>query len=113
MRTCSLAGVYQAQSLVDQAERLITKSLEIRDRVFGPEHPSTLTAMHNLAALYQHRGRLKDAERLYSFQSLEVSRRVLGPEHRDTLMTAHYLAMTYNERAGLTRPSRCTPRRWK
>jgi hypothetical protein len=33
-------------------------------RVFGAEHPKTLTNMNNLATTYMHQGRWQDAEKI-------------------------------------------------
>lgn len=52
--------------------------------MLGPEHPKTLVALNNLALIYQHQGRLKEAEKLV-VQVLEKQKQVLGPEHPETL----------------------------
>jgi hypothetical protein len=38
--------------------------METRKRVFGQEHPDTLTSMANLALTYWKQGRWKEAEEL-------------------------------------------------
>ena len=35
------------------------------ERVLGPDHPDTLTAIHNMAVLLYKQGRLSEAEPLY------------------------------------------------
>ena len=67
--------------------------MEQRPEVLGPEHPSTLTTMHNLAGVLRHQGEYDQARELYE-QVLEVEQRpeVLGPEHPSTLTTMHNLA---------------------
>ena len=52
--------------------------------VLGPEHPDTLTSMHNLASTYRDQGRWTEAEKLF-VQVMETEKTVLGPEHPDTL----------------------------
>ena len=44
----------------------------MRRRLLGPEHPSTLTTMHNLAGFFQIGGRYGKAEPLYR-QVFEIS----------------------------------------
>ena len=53
-------------------------------RVFGPDHPNTLTTRNNLAAF---RGRAEDApSAAAAFEELLADYvRVLGPDHPDTL----------------------------
>ncbi|MCP4707218.1 MAG: tetratricopeptide repeat protein, partial [Planctomycetes bacterium] len=44
-----LAILYQKQERYDQAESLNIKTLEVRRRVLGEEHPDTLRSMNSLA----------------------------------------------------------------
>ena len=70
--------------------------MEIRRRVAGPEHPDTLLAESNLAAVYGHEGSYGRAQALEE-QVLEMQRRaVLGPDHPDTLRTMVSLALVYD-----------------
>ena len=65
--------------------------LPIRERVLGPEHPSTLTARHNLAYWTGEAGDAAGARDQYA-ALLPIRERVLGPEHPSTLTTRHNLA---------------------
>jgi Flp pilus assembly protein TadD len=51
-------------------------------KVFGKEHPSTLTSMNNLAFLLDSQGKYDEAETIYQ-QTLLLSEKVLGKEHPD------------------------------
>jgi len=75
-----------------EAEKLERDVLEVRRRVLGPEHPSTLFSVLFLATTLQHEGRYNEAENLER-DALEVQRRVVGPEHQDTLSTMTELAV--------------------
>jgi len=44
-----LADLYRSQGKYALAEPLLSKALEVRRRVLGPEHPDTLLVMSNLA----------------------------------------------------------------
>jgi tetratricopeptide (TPR) repeat protein len=90
----NLALVYSQRGKYGQAEALHSKTLEIRRRVLGGEHPDTLGSMHNLALVYSQRGKYGQAEALFS-QTVEIKRRVLGPEHRSTLGTLAESAFMY------------------
>jgi tetratricopeptide (TPR) repeat protein len=93
-RTIGLA--YYDLDLFQEAEPQLQRAADIRKRLLGPEHPDTLTSLHELATLYNYQGRYAPAETLYK-QVLEGRRRVLGPDHQDTLavMSDLGLAISY------------------
>ena len=74
-------------------------------RVFGPDHPDTLTALADLAAAYQQAGRLDEAISLRE-EVLADWRRVFGPDHPDTLAAFGHLAAAYH-RAGRMHEAIC------
>jgi hypothetical protein len=61
-------------------EPLYMRSLAIRERSFGPDHPLVASSLNNLAHLYDDQGRYADAEPLY-MRSLAISEKSLGPDH--------------------------------
>ena len=67
------------------------RALEARERVLGPEHPSTLGSVNNLATLLYRKGDYAGAQPLVE-RALEARERVLGPEHPSTLASVHNLA---------------------
>src|SRR3989338_6000626 len=54
-------ALYQAGKY-SQAEPLYRRSLEIREKVLGPEHPDVAASLNNLAGLYDAQGRYAQAE---------------------------------------------------
>ncbi|KAF2466639.1 uncharacterized protein BDR25DRAFT_327985 [Lindgomyces ingoldianus] len=66
------------------AEGFLRVSTDTREKVLGPEHPSTLTSMSNLAGY-------EEAESM-NRQTLARREKVLGPEHPDTLTSVYCLA---------------------
>ncbi|KAJ4193670.1 hypothetical protein NW759_016585 [Fusarium solani] len=76
------------------AEKLGGKAVEIRTKVLGEEHPSTLTSMANLASTFWNQGRWKEAEEL-QVEVMETTKRVLGDEHPSTLTSMANLASTF------------------
>jgi eukaryotic-like serine/threonine-protein kinase len=111
-----IAGRFETQPLVEAAIRQtigdryetlgnyaagrphLERALELRLNALGPEHPDSLTSMHNLGVLYEHEGSLDRAETLYR-KELELERRVRGEEHPDTLLAMDRLATVYQARA--------------
>ena len=53
----NLALLYQDQGRYGEAEPLLKRALEAKERVLGREHPDTLTSVNNLAVLYRDQGR--------------------------------------------------------
>ncbi|KAJ7708541.1 hypothetical protein B0H14DRAFT_3172584 [Mycena olivaceomarginata] len=89
-----IALVYFEGGWWKDAEALFVVVMEVRKRVLGEEHPSTLTSMASLASTYRHQGHWKDAEAL-EVEVMEMRKRVLGEEHPDTLTSMGNLASTY------------------
>ena len=71
----------------DQCER--ARALYTRHR--GPDHPSTLASMNNLALIYEALNRPADALKLRE-ETLAIQKRVLPQDHPDTLLSMHTLA---------------------
>ncbi|KAF2818128.1 hypothetical protein CC86DRAFT_450642 [Ophiobolus disseminans] len=67
-------------NLAGDAEHMSKISMEVRQEVFGREHPETLTSMSNLAGVLESQGKYEDAEA------------VLGREHPETLTSIYCLA---------------------
>ncbi len=89
----NLGFFYKRQGNYREAEPLLRRALEIRERVLGPEHPDTATSLNNLAGFYQEQGKHQEAEPLYQ-PALKIRQCVLGPEHPDTQVTqASYTAL--------------------
>lgn len=76
------------------AEPLFQRSLSIREKVLGPEHPSTATSLNNLAGLYRTTGRLSKAEPLYA-RAVVIDTKVYGPDHPDVATDLNNLAGLY------------------
>ncbi|KAK1948723.1 tetratricopeptide repeat domain protein [Colletotrichum sublineola] len=66
------------------------QALELKEKVLGPENPSILGNMNNLALMLQHQGKYNKVEQMY-WQTLELKEKVLGPNHHLTLNIRHDL----------------------
>ena len=78
----------------DDALPLLQATLLESERILGPDHPSTLSVLANLAGIYQSRGEYDKAEPLLQATLLE-SERILGPDHPSTLTVRANLAGIY------------------
>jgi len=88
-----MGTVYLNLGLYSQAQLLLSRAVEIRQRVLGLKHPDTLASMNGLARTLDFLGQYAEAEKLLR-QTLDIERRVLGPEHPDTLGSMNGLANT-------------------
>ncbi|MDW8264937.1 MAG: tetratricopeptide repeat protein [Gemmataceae bacterium] len=86
----SLLGLGEAKLAVVVLE----KAWATRQAQLGPDHPDTLTSMHNLAVGYQDAGQLDKALPLLE-ETLKLRKAQLGPDHPDTLTSMHNLASGY------------------
>ncbi len=72
-------ALYQA-GRYDEALPFWKKALKLGQRKFGPEHPSPVMLLNNLALLDHAQGRYADAEPLHK-RSLAIREKALGPKH--------------------------------
>jgi serine/threonine protein kinase len=79
-----MGTVYQKLGLYAQAESLLAQSIDIRNRILGPEHPDTLKSKERMSPLFVGQGRFTEGEK-FDRELLESQRRVLGANHRETL----------------------------
>jgi tetratricopeptide (TPR) repeat protein len=82
---------FQQTGKYKEAETMHRRTLELREKVLGLEHPSTLTSMNNLASVLDSQGKYEEAETMHR-QELELTEKVLGLEHPSTLTSMNNLA---------------------
>ena len=68
--------------------------LELSEKAFGPAHPTTATALSNLALLYCSVGDYAKAEPLYQ-RALKIKETTLGPDDPDTATSLNNLGELY------------------
>jgi len=72
------------------AEKVVRMSVEAREKVLGPEHPSTLTSVNNLGLVLERQGKYEEAEAMQR-RAFRAREKVLDPEHPDTLTSVNNL----------------------
>ncbi|GIK03993.1 hypothetical protein Aspvir_008068 [Aspergillus viridinutans] len=65
-------------------EQKTRQALELREKLFGREHPRTLDTMENIAIVLSEQGKYEEAEQMHR-QALELKRKALGEESPSTL----------------------------
>lgn len=79
------------------AKIFLTRSLEMRQRVLGPDHPDCAQSLNNLAALHTERREYETAEDMYE-KALDIRKKALSPDHPSLAYTLKHLAMLYKRR---------------
>lgn len=85
-----LALILAESGWTRDALRLTEEVVALRKSKLGPDHPDTLTLMHNLAIWYSEAGRRAEALSLME-EVVEGRRLKLGDDHPDTLLSAKLL----------------------
>jgi tetratricopeptide (TPR) repeat protein len=89
-----IAVFLAAQGDYRQALRLRQSALAVAEAALGPDHPSTATALGNLAVIYWRLDQFADALPLAE-RALAVTEALLGPDHPDMAVRLGNLAATY------------------
>ena len=81
-----------------EAEKLVIKVLNARNKVLGEEHPATIMAKANLAYIYRNMGKQRhtEAEKL-GIEVLYARIKIFGEEHPATITAKASLASTYRD----------------
>ncbi len=78
----------------EKAEPFLKRSLEIREKELGLDHPDTAQSLNNLAGLYYSRSDYTKAEMLY-IRALAITEKTPSPNHLDTATSLNNLAVLY------------------
>ncbi|HWE35607.1 MAG TPA: tetratricopeptide repeat-containing protein [Isosphaeraceae bacterium] len=82
-RLAEAAGKAIEAGHLDEAESLQRRSLAIREKIVGPEHPDVARSLATLAMIRSERGTSEEALTLLK-RALEIRNRALGPDHPET-----------------------------
>ncbi|MCI5131135.1 MAG: hypothetical protein D3904_06330, partial [Candidatus Electrothrix sp. EH2] len=92
----TLVSMYNLQGRYSDAEPHLKQVVEMIKKMYGNEHPYTLTYMNYLAVLYKKQGRYNKAETLF-IQTLQLREKVFGREHPLTITSINNLATIYKD----------------
>lgn len=79
------------------AKVFLSRSLEMRQRVLGADHPDCAQSLNNLAALHTERKEYEMAEDMYE-RALDIRKKALSPDHPSLAYTLKHLAILYKRR---------------
>ncbi|KAI6447382.1 hypothetical protein MCOR17_010551 [Pyricularia oryzae] len=88
----NVAEVYNLLGQHEEAEQMHRKTLALREKVLGPENPSTFDSISNLASVLNNQGKYEEAEQMHR-KTLALREKVLGPEHPSTFDSINNLAL--------------------
>jgi len=91
----NIAESYALLGKYREAELMYRQALDLKEKVLGEEHPSTLDSMNNLAEVLRHQGKYEEAEQMQR-QTLDL-KKVLGEEHPSTLGSMNNLAIVLGQ----------------
>ncbi|MBL8251927.1 MAG: tetratricopeptide repeat protein, partial [Candidatus Competibacter sp.] len=85
------AGQYPA------AVQALERSLSLREKALGPDHPDNALNLILLATLYSAQDKLIEIEPLY-LRALAIQEKALGPDHPDVALSLNGLGFLYRAR---------------
>lgn len=91
-----LAYERRTQSRFAESEALYKRSLAIKEKALGPDHPDLEKRLKFLAELYDSQGQYAQAEPLYK-RALATWEKVLGPNGDRVAMTLEAMAVLYRK----------------
>jgi len=101
MEADNQANALYHQGRYGEAIPFARKALELGEREFGPDHPTTDTLLNNLAELYREQGRYAEAELLLKQaepllkRALAIDEKAMGPDHPSVATGLNNLAELY------------------
>ncbi|MCA9648828.1 MAG: serine/threonine protein kinase [Myxococcales bacterium] len=98
----AVANVQLAAGGLDAAEQELHRVLELRERLYGPEHSTIYPAALGLGSVYAQRGEIDHAFEPVE-RALRIAERALGPEHPDIGAIVLNLGNLYVEAGDLER----------
>ena len=88
----------------EEVEDTYRQALNHNTNILGLEHPSTITAMDNLASALKYQCKFPEAERLLK-KAIQLGQEMLGPDHPATLASMGNLASLYTRQGKMMKAS--------
>jgi len=98
----NLSGLYDAQGMYLEAEKLSREALAMSESKLGKEHLQTLESMHDLGITLIHQEKYVDSQPLLE-GAWKARDRLLGPKHPDTLTSLNSLVVLLIQTGDLNR----------
>jgi CHAT domain-containing protein/Tfp pilus assembly protein PilF len=105
----NFGAFYQDIGDFEQAEKLLQRSLAIREKTLKPDHPLIAISLNNLGLLYTDKGDYEQAERIHQ-RGLAIREKVLGNDHPETAISLNNLSIVYSKKGDYTRAQQLSAR---
>jgi serine/threonine protein kinase/tetratricopeptide (TPR) repeat protein len=96
----TIGEVYRAIGEPEKAVAMFQQALELRRKLFGPEHPDVATTLDDLGGALMEQGKLEEAEQAER-EALEMRRKLLGKENGPVALALNNLALVLWSRSKL------------
>jgi tetratricopeptide (TPR) repeat protein len=73
-----------------QAEPLLVRALDVREKALGPSHPDVAQSLNNLSVAYRQLGRAAEGEPLLK-RAIAIKEQIFGPDHPEVAF--HLIAL--------------------
>lgn len=90
----NLGVLFMVQKNYEHAEKLLKKSLDMRESLLGGSDPAVCQSLESLASLYYNKKMYPEAICRYE-KSLDIKRKNLDPDDPNLISTMNRLAMTF------------------
>ena len=97
-----LSALYFAEAQYGQAEPPAQRSLELREKALGKDHPDVAESVTTLAGVYQAKSEFGKAEPLYQ-RALKIREKALKEDHICVAQSANQLAGLYKDMAAYSK----------
>jgi Tetratricopeptide repeat len=94
-----------------EAEAMYMRALQGKEKMWGPEHTSTLDTVNNLGVLYRDQGKTAEAEAMY-VRALQGYQKALGTDHPRTQVIIRNLDQCYAQTEQKAWPGPAWKPRW-
>jgi serine/threonine protein kinase/Tfp pilus assembly protein PilF len=90
----TMGRVYRNLGVYSQAAPILERSLSLKRKIFGEEHPEVAASLHTLAVLYDTQGKYQEAVSLFR-QSLVIRESYFGKDHPEVAKSLNSIAVVY------------------
>jgi tetratricopeptide (TPR) repeat protein len=90
----TMGNVYMNLGLYEQSEPLLERTLELREKIFGRDHPAVAAGVFNLSLLKEEEAEYDQALSM-ARRALEIYEEALGPEHSLTAKASDNIGTIY------------------
>jgi len=104
-----LGAVLHKKGDFDEARELYERSLAIREKTLGPDHPGVAFSLNNLGALLSRQGKHDEASEFLE-RALAIREKELGPDHTLVATSLYNLGNVLQRRGKYDEARRCYQR---